>query len=335
MVLKIRLKHIGLFIVILGDCIDDITDCIIGGEIKIIPFLSFILTLSLIKRNSMVTIHQMDGEHFFLFSFIKFSLSNNEIFHNSTMSQIRTIIVDDEPAAISNLKWELENFCEDVEVIDSFTSPVEAISGINYLKPDCVFLDIEMPEKDGFTLLSELKFKKFQLIITTAYENYALQAFRENAIDYLLKPVDTDELKNAVEKIKSMKGTVDLSDQIRKVLQTNIHQPSTSQKISFAVDGKILLVKPSEILYCKSDGNYTEIYQAEKKVIVVSKNLKEVERKINHPNFLRIHNSYLVNTDFIMEYIKGDGGFVMMEDQTKIAVSRSKKNDLMQKIINT
>lgn len=251
------------------------------------------------------------------------------------MSQIRTIIVDDEPAAISNLKWELENFCEDVEVIDSFTSPVEAISGINYLKPDCVFLDIEMPEKDGFTLLSELKFKKFQLIITTAYENYALQAFRENAIDYLLKPVDTDELKNAVEKIKSMKGTVDLSDQIRKVLQTNIHQQSTSQKISFAVDGKILLVKPSEILYCKSDGNYTEIYQAEKKVIVVSKNLKEVERKINHPNFLRIHNSYLVNTDFIMEYIKGDGGFVMMEDQTKIAVSRSKKNDLMQKIINT
>lgn len=251
------------------------------------------------------------------------------------MSQIRAIIVDDEPAAISNLKWELENFCEDVEVIDSFTSPVEAISGINYLKPDCVFLDIEMPEKDGFTLLSELKFKKFQLIITTAYENYALQAFRENAIDYLLKPVDTDELKNAVEKIKSMKGTVDLSDQIQKVLQTNIHQQNTSQKISFAVDGKILLLKPAEILYCKSDGNYTEIYQVEKKVIVVSKNLKEVARKINHPNFLRIHNSYLVNTDFIMEYIKGDGGFVMMEDQTKIAVSRSKKNDLMQKIINT
>ncbi|MDG2417416.1 MAG: response regulator [Saprospiraceae bacterium] len=93
------------------------------------------------------------------------------------MTHIRAIIVDDEPAAISNLKWEIENFCEDIEVIDSFTSPVEAISGINYLKPDCVFLDIEMPEKDGFTLLSELKFKKFQLIITTAYENYALQAF--------------------------------------------------------------------------------------------------------------------------------------------------------------
>ena len=135
------------------------------------------------------------------------------------MTHIRAIIVDDEPAAISNLKWEIENFCEDIEVIDSFTSPVEAISGINYLKPDCVFLDIEMPEKDGFTLLSELKFKKFQLIITTAYENYALQAFKENAIDYLLKPVDTDELKNAVEKIKSMKGTVDLSKQIRNLLQ--------------------------------------------------------------------------------------------------------------------
>lgn len=250
------------------------------------------------------------------------------------MPHIRAIIVDDEPAAISNLKWEIENFCKNIEVVDSFTSPVEAISGINYLKPDCVFLDIEMPEKDGFTLLSELKFKKFQLIITTAYENYALQAFKENAIDYLLKPIDTDELRNAVEKIKSMKGTVDLSEQIKKVLQTNIHQQSTNQKISFAVDGKILLVKPSEILYCKSDGNYTEIYQAEKKVIVASKNLKEVERKINHPSFLRIHNSYLVNINHIVEYLKGDGGFVVMNDQTKIAVSRSKKNDLMQKIIN-
>lgn len=250
------------------------------------------------------------------------------------MSHIRAIIVDDEPAAISNLKWELENFCEDIEVIDSFTSPVEAISGINYLKPDCVFLDIEMPEKDGFTLLSELKFKEFQLIITTAYENYALQAFKENAIDYLLKPVDSDELKHAVDKIKSMKGTVDLSEQIRKILQTNTHSQDANQKVPFAVDGKILLIKPSEILYCKSDGNYTEIYQTEKKTIVVSKNLKEVERKINHSNFLRIHNSFLVNTNHIIEYIKGDGGFVVMEDQTKIAVSRSKKNDLMQKIMN-
>ncbi|MEM6966182.1 MAG: LytTR family DNA-binding domain-containing protein [Bacteroidota bacterium] len=250
------------------------------------------------------------------------------------MTQIKAIIVDDEPAAISNLKWELESFCEGVEVVDAFSSPVEAISGINYLKPDCVFLDIEMPEKDGFTLLSELKFKRFQLIITTAYENYALQAFRENAIDYLLKPVDTDELKHAINKIKSMKGTVDMSEQIKSVLQSTIRQQNTIQRISFAVDGKILLLKPGEIMYCKSDGNYTEIYQAHSKTIVVSKNLKEVERRISHPNFLRIHNSYLVNTDHIKEYIKGDGGFVVMDNQTQIAVSRSKKNDLMQKILN-
>ena len=125
------------------------------------------------------------------------------------MESIRVIVVDDEPAAISNLKWELENFCKDVEVIESFTSPREAISGINYLKPDCVFLDIEMPEKDGFTLLSELTFKGFQLIITTAYENYALKAFKENAIDYLLKPIDSDELIHAVEKgiASSKRGT--------------------------------------------------------------------------------------------------------------------------------
>lgn len=248
------------------------------------------------------------------------------------MEGIKVIIVDDEPAAISNLKWELENFCKGIEVIESFTSPREAISGINYLKPDCVFLDIEMPEKDGFTLLSELNFKGFQLIITTAYENYALKAFKENAIDYLLKPVDSDELIHAVDKVRSLKGTVDISQQIRKVIQSTVSQSTNPGRIPFSVDGKIIFLKPEEILYCKSDGNYTEVYQLNNRKLVVSKNLKEVERKVNHPNFLRVHHSFLVNIEYITEYIKGDGGYVVMENETKIAVSRSKKGDLLQKI---
>jgi two-component system LytT family response regulator len=248
------------------------------------------------------------------------------------MTPIKAIIVDDEPAAINNLKWELANFCEGIEVVETFTSPKEAISGINYLKPDCVFLDIEMPEKDGFTLLSELMYKEFQLIITTAYENYALKAFKENAIDYLLKPIDSDELQDAVEKVRSMVGTVDLSDKIKSVLETATSQQNQTARIPLAADGKILFVKPEDILFCKSDGNYTEVHKRDGKMIVLSKNLKEVERRINHPGFIRIHNSYFVNTSHIIEYIRGDGGYVVMEDQTQIAVSRSRKQDLLQKI---
>ncbi|MEO1437182.1 MAG: LytTR family DNA-binding domain-containing protein [Bacteroidota bacterium] len=248
------------------------------------------------------------------------------------MESIRVIVVDDEPAAISNLKWELENFCKDVEVIESFTSPREAISGINYLKPDCVFLDIEMPEKDGFTLLSELTFKGFQLIITTAYENYALKAFKENAIDYLLKPIDSDELIHAVEKVRSLKGTVDISHQLRNVLESTLSISKQNTRIPFSIEGRIMLLKPEEILYCKSDGNYTEVHKTDHRKIVVSKNLKEIERKVNDSSFLRIHHSYLVNTSYITEYIKGDGGYVVMVNQEKIAVSRSKKQDLLQKI---
>lgn len=248
------------------------------------------------------------------------------------MTPIKAIIVDDEPAAINNLKWELTHFCEGVEVIETFTSPKEAISGINYLKPDCVFLDIEMPEKDGFTLLSELRYKDFQLIITTAYENYALKAFKENAIDYLLKPIDSEELQHAMAKVRSLMGTADLSDKIKSVLETAVSSHQENARIPLAADGKILFVKPEEILFCKSDGNYTEVHKLDGKKIILSKNLKEIERKINHPNFIRIHNSYFVNTAHIMEYVRGDGGYVVMADKTQIAVSRSRKQDLLQKI---
>ena len=112
------------------------------------------------------------------------------------------IIIDDEQDAIESLTWEINMFCKEIKIIDSFTDSEEAISAINYLKPDCIFLDIEMPKIDGFQLLSHLKFRDFDLVITTAYDNYALKAFKENAVDYLLKPVDSDDLIKVAEKIK-------------------------------------------------------------------------------------------------------------------------------------
>lgn len=115
---------------------------------------------------------------------------------------INAILIDDELNALKNLQWEIERFCPNIKIIDSFVDPLEAVSAMNYLKPDCVFLDIEMPEMDGFQLLSKLNYRNFDLIITTAYDNYAIKAFKEHAIDYLLKPIDSDDLTRSVAKIK-------------------------------------------------------------------------------------------------------------------------------------
>ena len=246
---------------------------------------------------------------------------------------IKAILVDDEQTAIKSLTWEIEKFCTDIEVVDSFTNPIDAISAINYIKPDCVFLDIEMPEMDGFQLLRGLKFRDFDLIITTAYDSYALKAFKESAIDYLLKPVDSDDLIKAVSKIKKNKNNNLLGSELKEVLQ-NISFNNTNHKIAIPLAGKTLFVYPEDIIYCKSDGNYTTIYFKDTSKEVLSKKIKEVEAFMHNAVFFRVHNSYLVNLTYIKEYIKNDGQYLVLENGVSIPVSRSKKNILLQLLTN-
>lgn len=246
---------------------------------------------------------------------------------------IKAIIVDDEISAIKSLKWEIERFCNGIEVSDSFTDPNEAISAINYLKPDCVFLDIEMPEMDGFQLLKSLKYRDFDLIITTAYDNYAIKAFKESAIDYLLKPIDSDDLTKSVAKIKVNKDKNSLGNELKSVLK-NFMTSSNQSKIALPLAGKTVFVNPDEIYYCKADGNYCEIYFANDTKEMLSKKIKEVEAIINNDTFFRVHNSYLVNTSFIKEFIKSDGQYLVLKNGTNIPVSRSKKEDLLHLLCN-
>jgi len=241
---------------------------------------------------------------------------------------IKAIIVDDEISAIQSLKWEIERFCKGIEVSDSFTDPNEAISAIDYLKPDCVFLDIEMPEMDGFQLLKSLKYRDFELIITTAYDNYAIKAFKESAIDYLLKPIDTDDLLKSVKKVKSNKEKNTLGSEFKKALE-NLLPKKTSQKVALPLSGKTVYVKSDDIIYCKSDGNYSEVFLKEGQKEVLSKKLKNVEQLIAKPNFFRVHNSYLVNIDYIKEYVKSDGQYLILEQGTSIPVSRAKRAALL------
>jgi two-component system, LytTR family, response regulator len=248
-------------------------------------------------------------------------------------NMIKAIIVDDEINSIKSLKWEIENFCKDVEVCDSFINPVEAISAINYLKPDCVFLDIEMPEMDGFQMLKFLKYREFDLIITTAFDNYAIKAFKENAIDYLLKPIDADDLVKSVSKIKTNKENSRLGIELKKVLES-FSPNKTLNKIALPLVGKIIYVNPNDIIYCKADGNYTKIFLIENRKEMLSKKLKFIEEHIHHRNFFRTHNSYLVNIHHIKEFVKTDGQYLVLENNTTIPVSRTKKDALLHLLNN-
>lgn len=242
---------------------------------------------------------------------------------------IQAIIVDDEQSAIKSLKWEIEQFCEGIEIIGAYDDPSEAIIAINTSHPDCVFLDIEMPEMDGFQLLGQLGFRDFDLIITTAFDSYALKAFKECAIDYLLKPVDSDDLVQAVKKVKNNKSKNELGAKLNELISST---QTAFSKIALPLSGKTIFVEAAEILYCKSDGNYTEIFFKEARREVLSKKLKDVEALINDPLFVRVHNSFLVNISYIREYSKRDA-LVVLENGSTVPVSRAKKDDLLKVIL--
>lgn len=245
---------------------------------------------------------------------------------------IKAIIVDDEPAAIKSLIWELNRFSDVVSVIDTFTSAKEALSGINYLKPDCVFLDIEMPEMDGFTLLKKLEFRNFEVIITTAFNQYAIQAIKEQALDYLLKPVDGDDIKVLLDKLSKQNHSETFKEQFKESLKT-LSIPNPNSTVQIPVSGKILFIKPANITYCESDGNYTKIFLENEKDLYVTKKLKEIEELLTKHSFFRVHNSYLVNLGKVKEFIKSDG-YLILENAKKIPVSRKKREAFLNSMLH-
>ncbi|WP_047246491.1 LytR/AlgR family response regulator transcription factor [Maribacter thermophilus] len=243
---------------------------------------------------------------------------------------MRTIIVDDEPAAIKNLAWELQKFSDDIKVIDTFTSANDALSGINYLKPDCVFLDIEMPEMNGFSLLRQLQFRDFAVIITTAYSQYAIQAIKESALDYLLKPIDSDEIGTVVQKLKNLRTPEHLQDQFLQTLAA-LSRAGSPKMIQIPVNGKVLFIRVEDIVYCESDGNYSKVFLESNKELYTSKKLKDLGLILPKDYFFRIHNSYIVHTIKVVEYLRTEG-YVVLCNNKKIPVSRNKKEEFLIKM---
>lgn len=242
---------------------------------------------------------------------------------------LKVVIVDDENDALEALEWKLNRYVDEVE-ITKCNSPIESIDVINNTNPDVVFLDIQMPEMDGFTLLENLTNRKFNLIFTTAHDEFALKAIKVSAIDYLLKPVDKDELIEALDKIKqTQKG--DLLEDKLQLLLGNINE-TQNDKINIAADGKVYLLDKHDVIMLKSDKSYTTLYLTSDQQIVVSKTLKEVEKKFQFPQFFRVHNSYLINLNHVKEYLKGLGGELIMSNGYTAAISRNKKAELFKKL---
>jgi two-component system LytT family response regulator len=243
---------------------------------------------------------------------------------------IKAVIVDDEPKAIQSLSWELTNFSDEITILDTFSSPENALDFLKQNTPDCLFLDIQMPTMDGFQFLDKLTNRDFPVIITTAYDEYAIKALKHEAIDYLLKPIDSDDLNDTIEKIKKFNSKPLSIDKLEQLL-LNINNAPAKQKVTINADGKLIFININDIIFVQSDGNYSTIYLKNNKKKVVTKKLKDINAILPQSSFFRTHNSYIVNLHKIKEFLKTEG-YLIMESNHKIPVARQRKNEFLNKL---
>ncbi|MDL5513446.1 LytTR family DNA-binding domain-containing protein [Arenibacter sp. M-2] len=240
---------------------------------------------------------------------------------------LEAVLVDDEIKALQSLSWELTNFSDEIKVVASFTDPFEALKYLEQYPPDCLFLDIEMPTMDGFQFIQKLQNKEFPVVITTAYNQYAIKALKNEAIDYLLKPIDTDDLNATIAKIKKFNSKNYTAEKLEKIL-LKFNSDSLQKKITINTDGKLLFLESDEILFAESDGNYSTLFLSDGQKILLTKKLKEVNQILPKDTFFRIHNSFIINLNKIKEFLKTDG-YVILQSNHKIPVSRQKKSDFL------
>jgi two-component system, LytTR family, response regulator len=241
---------------------------------------------------------------------------------------IKAILVDDEKHCRETLSIQLEKYCSEVQLLAQCSSAVQGLEAIAQYQPDVVFLDVEMPKMNGFEMLQQFSHIPFEVIFTTGYDAYAIKAIRFSAIDYLLKPIDKDELRKAVGKVSQKTGH-SLNQQLDILLGKLGTKQVPLQKIALPTLDGFELVPIENILHCEADSNYTHVVLKHAKKVLVSRTLKEIEELLGGHAFLRVHHSYLVNLNEIVRYIRGEGGYVIMSDNTSITVSRSRKDALL------
>jgi|SRR5699024_3859948 len=242
---------------------------------------------------------------------------------------MKVAILDDELHCVESLVLHLQSLFPEVQVMYKSTQPLEALKVLQKIKIDLLFLDIEMPNMNGFEFLNQFTQLPFDVIFTTAYSQYAVKAFKAQAINYLLKPIDEEELRQAiVSYIHNRSQQRRTPENLEELLSNFIKEKTSEDKIAIPVSDGVEFIRVKEILYCQSQSNYTMVLLQSGKKLIFSKTLKDTESILNKYGFLRIHQSYLINPLHLIKYVKNDGGFVIMSNEKEIPISTSKRKSL-------
>jgi two-component system, LytTR family, response regulator len=244
---------------------------------------------------------------------------------------IRTIIIDDEQNCIESLAFDLQKYCKSIELLETCTSPKQGLLSIKKNNPDLVFLDVQMPWMNGFEMLELAGEINFSIIFTTAHDEFAAKAFRISAIDYLLKPIDANDLKTAVQKVEKKMGEGNSLQHITNLL-SNFRQPSAEHKIALPKREGYEFVEIGSIIYCQAEGAYTKVFIKDKKFMLISRALSDVEELLPREFFQRIHHSTIINTTYVSEFLRTDGGYIVLKNGEKLSVSKARKEMLMARL---
>lgn len=240
------------------------------------------------------------------------------------MQTLRAIIVEDEPSGLENLRWKIQQNCPEVEIIAECGSGEEGIAAVKRQLPDILFLDIMLGDMTGFDVLKAIRHPTFEVIFTTSYDEYAIQAIKNSAIDYLLKPIEVDELMDAVAKVR-----------LKQRRQNPVAaQPTSSsiQKMGFPISTGQQFIDLQDIIYAQAEDNVAILSLQGKIKVKLTKPLSWVEAKLEDHGFCRVHHSYMINLNHMNEYIRQDGGYVIMSDKKLISIARRRKDDFLQSL---
>jgi two-component system LytT family response regulator len=248
------------------------------------------------------------------------------------MNMLNAILVDDEESSLSSLREKILRHCPQVNIVATCGNAQNAIEKIDTLQPDLIFLDIEMPVMNGFLMLQHLQFKDFELIFTTAYGHYAIKAIRFSALDYLMKPIDIEELKGAVKKAEDKKEHKNTHHQLELLLENMLPKKNTYQRIAIPTAEGLQFIKLTEVIYLEASINYTCFFLTGNEKYIASRTMKDFEEMLPADIFVRIHHSYIINKNFAEKYIRGEGGQVVLSNGVVLDVAKRKKAEFLKAI---
>ena len=244
---------------------------------------------------------------------------------------IKTVIIEDEQKSMEVLAALIRRNCPDLEIVATASNVAQGVEIIRQFQPALVFLDVSMPDGSGFDLLERVD-QKFELIFATASDQYAIKAIKFSACDYLLKPIDAEELVAAVDKVKQKQNQLPSMDNLRFLVDQLKRADDNFQKITLPTGNAYEIVNIRDIIRCEADGSYTVFYLSDKRKLLISAGLKHYEELLPERDFIRVHHHHLINMNHVLRFLKEDGGYAIMSDGSKIEISRRKKEAFMERL---